>query len=80
MKNTGMYRSLDSVGRVVIPCEIREMLNWNVADKIDIYVTDDGIFLKKQESKCAECNDTTSELVSLGGREFCKMCLRIAGR
>lgn len=75
MKFTGINRSMDDVGRVVIPKEIRETLNWNKGDTIDIFITEDGLFLKKHEAGCLVCG-TNLGLVELGGHLFCRICLK----
>lgn len=34
MKSTGIVRTLDGLGRVVIPIEIRRTLNWKLKNKL----------------------------------------------
>ena len=43
----GIIRQLDLLGRVVIPKEFREMLNINEKDKIEIFLLQDGLFMRK---------------------------------
>lgn len=47
MKETGVVRRLDELGRVVIPKEIRKRLKINNGDMIDIFTDHDYIVLKK---------------------------------
>ncbi len=47
MKETGVVRRIDDLGRIVIPKEIRRTLKINDGDNLEIYVTDDSIILKK---------------------------------
>lgn len=47
MKETGVVRRLDELGRVVIPKEIRKRLKINNGDMVDIYTSDDHIILEK---------------------------------
>lgn len=42
-----MFRVIDRLGRIVIPKEIRERLNINTKDKIEIKVEDNKIILTK---------------------------------
>lgn len=42
-----MFRVIDNLGRIVIPKEIRERLNINTKDKIEIKVEDNKIILTK---------------------------------
>ena len=45
----GIIRQLDLLGRVVIPKEFREMLNINEKDKIEIFLLQDGLFMRKNK-------------------------------
>lgn len=47
MKETGVVRRLDELGRVVIPKEIRKRLKIKNGDMVDIYTNDDAIVLQK---------------------------------
>ena len=47
MKDTGIVRRMDMLGRVVIPKEIRTILKIDFGDPIEIYTDKDSIFLKK---------------------------------
>ena len=43
LKETGVVRRLDELGRVVIPKEIRKRLKINNGDMVDIFVSNDKI-------------------------------------
>ena len=45
----GITRSIDSVGRIVIPAEIREKLGMEIGDKVEIFAVKGGILLVKSE-------------------------------
>ena len=47
MKTTGMVRRVDSLGRIVIPKEIRKNLRIKVGESIEIYIEDENIVLMK---------------------------------
>ena len=47
MKETGILRRIDELGRIVVPKEIRKKLKIREGDSIDIFVTNDTIVLKK---------------------------------
>ena len=49
MKNTGVVRKIDSLGRIVIPKEIRKNLNIHNGEDVQIYVEEDKIILKKYQ-------------------------------
>ena len=47
MKETGVVRRLDELGRIVIPKEIRKRLKIKNGDMVDIYTDDQSIILEK---------------------------------
>ncbi len=75
MKSTGILRTVDRMGRIVIPKEIRSLLDIeNEKDKLEILVDEDRIVLKKYAPACMFCN-SLKESVSYGGRTICKKCI-----
>ncbi len=75
MKSTGILRTVDRMGRVVIPKEIRAQLDIeNEKDKLEIYVDGDIIILRKYAPACTFCN-SLNESVSYEGRTVCKKCI-----
>lgn len=49
MKNTGVIRKIDELGRIVVPKEIRKNLNIRNGEDVQIYVEEDKIILKKYQ-------------------------------
>lgn len=49
MKETGIVRNLDNLGRVTLPIELRRTLNMDIKDPVEIFVEQDSIVLKKYE-------------------------------
>ena len=47
MKSTGIIRRIDDLGRIVIPKEIRRTLRIGEGSPMEIFVTEEGILLKK---------------------------------
>ncbi len=47
MKNTGVVRKIDELGRIVIPKEIRKTLNIKNGEDVQIYIENDSIILRK---------------------------------
>ncbi|MFB5660393.1 AbrB/MazE/SpoVT family DNA-binding domain-containing protein [Alteribacillus sp. HJP-4] len=47
MKSTGMVRKVDELGRVVLPKELRNILDLQYKTPTEIYVDGDQIILKK---------------------------------
>ncbi|CUB59687.1 Transition state regulatory protein AbrB [Bacillus subtilis] len=81
MKSTGITRKLDSLGRIVIPMELRRTLEITEKDPMEIFVENDKIILKKYQSHQAcmvtgdvsarNCNLANGKIVlSLEGAEL----------
>lgn len=75
MKSTGIIRKVDELGRIVLPIELRRMLDINVRDELEIYIESDQVVLKKYEHACVFCGSTDS-LLTYKGKNICSDCIR----
>lgn len=75
MKSTGMIRQMDSLGRIVLPIELRRTLDINTKDMLEILVEGDTVTLRKYEQNCAFCGSTAG-LSSFREKLVCKKCLK----
>lgn len=74
MKNTGMNRKLDVLGRIVIPAEIRKSLDLREGGVLEISLEEDRIILTPRQDSCVFCG-SKSELKGYSGRMICSSCL-----
>ena len=74
MKSTGIVRKVDELGRIVLPSELRRVLNINIKDAVEIYVSGESIILKKYMPACIFC-DSADEVSTFKGKNICKKCL-----
>lgn len=74
MKSTGVKRMIDNLGRIVLPIEIRNALDINARDYVEIYVEKDSIILKKHEDSCVICGSKSASK-ELEGKKICDKCL-----
>ena len=74
MKSTGMIRQLDSLGRIVLPIELRRTLDINPKDMLEICVEGETIILSKYEPNCFFCG-SGSGLTPYKDKQICKRCL-----
>ena len=75
MKSTGIVRPVDSLGRVVIPKELRSIFGIEEKkDSLEIFVQDDYIMLKKYQPSCIFC-DSMEDLVTYNGKTICRKCI-----
>lgn len=67
MKATGIVRKIDELGRIVIPKELRKILNIDIKDPMEIFTEKDSIILKKYESNmtCIITGEISNQNVSL---------------
>lgn len=77
MKDMGISRKIDELGRVVLPVEARKALSIDQGDTVSFFLDSDGqsITLKKSEPSCC-CCQSTEELKALpNGKYICSECL-----
>ena len=51
MKETGIVRKVDRMGRVVLPKELRWKYKLECGDLIEVFEDDEGVYLKKYRTK-----------------------------
>lgn len=66
-------RRIDSFGRIVVPKEIRDVLNIHNGACIDISIVEEGILLRKGEGTCHVCGQ---ECNADDPFQICGKCLR----
>lgn len=76
MKSTGIVRSIDELGRLVFPIEIRKILDINEGDKIEIYVIDNKIVCKKHTAISNDFNTSVVRPLDALGRTVIPMEVR----
>ncbi|WP_456364131.1 AbrB/MazE/SpoVT family DNA-binding domain-containing protein [Priestia aryabhattai] len=69
MKATGIVRKIDDLGRIVIPKEIRRVLELDVKDPVEIFVENDSIILQKYKpnNACAITGEVSHNNITLAG-------------
>lgn len=75
MKTTGIVRKVDDLGRIVLPIELRRMLDIVERDELEIYMEQDRIILQKYEPACVFCG-MSQELVTYNTKNVCRSCIR----
>ena len=85
MKATGIIRRIDELGRLVLPVELRRILdiksckekgssNKSDSDAVEIFVDGEEIILKKYNPGC-HCCGNMDNLVEVMGLKICNECL-----
>ncbi|MGX5528590.1 AbrB/MazE/SpoVT family DNA-binding domain-containing protein [Bacillus toyonensis] len=71
MKNTGVARKVDELGRVVIPVELRRTLGIAEGTALGFHVEGENIVLRKHEKSCLVTGKVfESNIELLDGRMF----------
>lgn len=79
MKSTGIVRRIDELGRIVLPIELRNKMDIQNKDSIEIFVEEDKIILKKYVPACLFCGNA-DDVIMYKGKLVCKHCLEEMGR
>ncbi|GKS14742.1 AbrB family transcriptional regulator [Paenibacillus chitinolyticus] len=75
IKSTGMVRNVDSLGRIVLPKELRRTLGMPVNEPLEIFVEGDRIILKKYAPGCILCGNIEG-IQAFRDKAVCSSCLR----
>lgn len=70
----GIERSIDKLGRIVLPISFREQLNLNTDDKIIISLENNRIILSPPKSICVICG---ASIHSSSEMRICKDCIEM---
>ncbi len=74
MKSTGIVRKVDELGRVVIPIELRRILDIKEKDSLEIFTDADAIIFKKYLPACVFCGQAKN-MKHLKGKNICSKCV-----
>lgn len=74
MKSTGMVRKVDELGRIVLPAEIRQSMDINVRDALEIFTDEGRIILQKYQPSCIFCNNADN-IIYFNNKRICAECL-----
>ena len=75
MKPVGIVRQIDSLGRIVIPRELRRTLDIADGDALEIFIEDNTIILRKYQPACILCGNAKN-VTSYKGRNICPDCIK----
>lgn len=74
MRSLGMVRKVDELGRIVLPIEIRRMMELNPGDGAEIFVEKNRVILQKYSPSCIFCGEA-DDIITYKDRKICKDCL-----
>ena len=74
MKDTGIVRNIDEMGRLVLPKEMRRKMGIESGDEIEFYAEEDRIILRKFQPSCFFCGGEKT-VVDYKGKRICVDCV-----
>ena len=74
MKSTGIVRNIDPLGRVVLPMELRKLLDLKVQDPVEIFTHGSDVVIRKYRPGCVFCNRDGS-MLQFKGLYVCSHCI-----
>ena len=74
MTAKGIVRKMDTLGRIVVPIEMRRILDISSKDDIEIIAENDSIVLRKYEPTCVFCK-SNENIARFKTKNICAACL-----
>ena len=74
MRDTGIVRRVDELGRIVIPMELRRTLGIKVKDPLSISMDGEQIIIEKYRDACALCG-SEDDITMVKDRAVCSKCV-----
>ena len=75
MKATGIVRKIDDLGRLVIPKELRRVLNIAEKDDMEVFTEGDNIIIRKYTPGCIFC-DSMENTQLYNNKLICSKCIK----
>ncbi len=75
MKSTGIVRKLDTLGRIVIPIELRKTMGIEIKDSLEIFTEGSDIVVRKYAPGCVICGEA-KDTMPFKGKLICADCTR----
>mgnify|MGYP002520269703 FL=1 len=65
MKETGMLRRIDELGRIVVPKEVRRTMRIKEGESLEIFIEDTDKIVLKKYSPVENANDFVNEFATI---------------
>ena len=75
MKTSGIIRRIDDLGRVVIPVEMRRVLDMGEREALSISLENNAIVLRRAHAGCVFCG-SGKDVMDFRGKLVCPRCAR----
>ena len=75
MRKSGMTRRIDTLGRLVIPKEMRNSLEIKEGDAVEFSLDGEKILITKYAPNCVFCG-SRNDISVFKGKKICSACLK----
>lgn len=77
VKSTGIFKKIDQLGRVVLPIEVRKLLDIKEKDELEIFFDEENgrIIFEKASKWCLKCSSTKNLKEIKPGFYLCQSCI-----
>lgn len=76
MRSLAMVRKMDELGRIVLPKELRELMDIKPKDGLEIFAEGNSrLILQKYVPACVFCGEASNTVV-YNEKKICKKCLK----
>ncbi len=75
MRNSGIKRKVDNLGRITLPKEFRDFLNITTDSTLEIILTELGIYMTRSQNYCAFCGEQ-NDLIDYKENYLCFSCCK----
>ncbi len=75
LKSTGIVRRVDDLGRIVLPMELRKILDIDSRDSLEIFMDGDSIILRKYAPQCIFCGQAEN-VHTFKSKNVCENCIK----
>lgn len=72
--DTGVIRCTDSIGRLVIPVELRREMGLMTGEPVHMYVEDGKVIVEKYKENCFICGKGANKFTTVHGKRVCEDC------
>ncbi|GEP63129.1 SpoVT/AbrB family regulatory protein [Clostridium beijerinckii] len=79
MKESGIVRKVDPLGRIVIPKEIRRVLGINDGDSLEIIKVNNDVVVRKYSKGCIFCG-SSDDILEFRDVVVCNKCKKDLGQ
>ncbi len=74
MRNTGVRKTIDDLGRIVLPKEIRKSLGFEIRSSVELYVDGESLIITKSRNSCVICG-SNDDLTEYKDKCICQKCI-----